>query len=77
MTNPVPGTVEYYKNHFADIIGELGDIGNSTEEHGHRILLGFRQAIEEWLEYHDEAARAYTELRTEFLDSAYASIPDD
>jgi len=61
------GTTEYYAEYFSDVIADAGDDGNP--EAGHRIMLAFRMAIEDWLNYHKTAAKTYEELLYKFLSN--------
>ena len=65
------GTVEYYREYFADIIA---DVGTYDEIERNRVTManvieGFKQAIQEWMVYHDTSARSYRELLNMFVSS--------
>lgn len=61
------GSVEYYADYFSDVIADAGD--DSDTEAAHRIMLGFRNAVESWLQYHKGAAKTYEELLYRFLSN--------
>ena len=61
------GSVEYYAEHFSDIIADVGDDG--APEAGEKILAAFKEAIESWLEYHQNSASKYEELLEKFLSN--------
>ena len=65
------GTVEYYREYFADIIA---DVGTYDEIERNRVTManvmeGFKQAVQEWMVYHDTSARSYRELLNMFISS--------
>ena len=62
---PEYGTKEFYFECFSDIIGDLSDdhIDNSRAI---VMLQAFEEAIDNWLQYHDKAARKYRDLKDEF-----------
>ena len=70
MTEQKPdwGTVDYYKNCFADILSDAG-CGEQTidEEHADAILQGFEEAINEWLAYHESCIKSYRNMHAAFL----------
>ena len=65
MSKPPFGSVEYYKNYFADIICDVS--GSDDIEQNRKvvanIMAGFRMAIKESILYHDVSAESYRELR--------------
>ena len=65
------GSPEYYQELFADI---LADVGTYDEIERNRLTMsnvmeGFKQAIQEWMVYHDTSARSYRELLNMFVSS--------
>ena len=56
---PEYGTVEFYKNLFADIVGDIGDDGPDPSQN---VVEGFIEALDEWQAYHQGAANRYQEL---------------
>ena len=65
---PEYGTTEYYKNLFADCIGDLAT-GDAAKDAATTLALlqGFEQAIFEWMSYHEDAVKQYRELHRRFL----------
>ena len=51
------GTVEYYAELFSDIISAV-DVETDPDSPD-KILKGFYQSLDEWLEYHEKQAGAY------------------
>ena len=62
MIKPEYGSEEYFRELFSDIIADLETEGNIRN-----IMAGFEQAINSWLDYHDEASSRYRELHRRFL----------
>ena len=65
---PRYGTLEYYQQHFEDIVGDVGDDNQDGFQHALLMMQAFRNAIENWLDYHKEAVSSYEYLLDEFLD---------
>ena len=64
VSKPQYGSVEYYRDYFADIIcgvSESDDIEQNREVIAN-IMAGFRMAIKESILYHDVSAESYREL---------------
>ena len=53
------GTVEFYKNLFSDILGDIGDDGPDPSAN---IIEAFIMSLDEWHAYHQGAAKRYQEL---------------
>lgn len=53
------GSVAFYATMFGDIIADA-DYNNPTS--GNNIIAGFKQALKEWREYHEEAAKEYRRI---------------
>jgi len=72
MFNHEYGSVEYYRDYFADVIGDVGSSGNveANRKTISNILLGFQLAVQEWSDYHETCAVSFHELMDEFLDNA-------
>ena len=51
---------EYYRELFADIVGDVGDDGSPNAE---IIIEAFQEAIDDWLTYHTEAAGRFSQMR--------------
>ena len=66
------GSVEYYRDYFADVIGDVGSSDNIKDNRKtiSNILLGFKIAVQEWCDYHKTCAESFHELMDEFLDNA-------
>lgn len=64
MDRPPFGSVEHYRDYFADIIGDVS--GSDDIEQNRKvitnIMAGFRMAIKESILYHDVSAESYREL---------------
>ena len=56
------GSEEYFSDLFSDIIADLETEGNIRN-----VMAGFEQAINSWLDYHDECSSRYRELHRRFL----------
>lgn len=58
------GSIEYYRDYFADIIGDVS--GSDDIEQNRKVIAnvmaGFRMAIKESILYHDVSAESYREL---------------
>jgi hypothetical protein len=52
------GTVEFYAEQFSDFLADVGD-GPLMDN----VVAGFFQAIDEWENYHTEAAKRYGSFR--------------
>ena len=63
------GTVKYYEEMFADI---LADVATGSQEDDDKtaknILLAFKNAIEGWVDYHQQSADTYKQLLADYLD---------
>ena len=57
------GTVEYYKDHFSDILADAGDVDGRSDV----ILTGFIEALKEWKGWHDQAAANYNHMLDRLL----------
>jgi len=72
MNKPPYGSVEYYRDYFADIIGDVS--GSDDIEQNRKvicnIMAGLRMAIKESILYHDVSAESYRELLDE-LDTDF------
>ena len=71
MSSHPYGSVEYYRDHFADLIGDVS--GSDDIEQNRKVIdnvmAGFRMAIKESILYHDVSAESYRELMNEFDNS--------
>jgi hypothetical protein len=57
------GTVEYYEEHFSDILCDLGDtpvVGAS--DYSANCLQGLVNALKSWKDYHSQAAERYQQF---------------
>ena len=68
LGSPAYGSVGYYANLFGDILADVGT-GDSKADRASaiNIMAGFEQAIIDWMEYHEDAAKSYRELHGRFL----------
>ena len=70
MKNPEFGTVEYYQEHFADILSEagIGEVpGHDPDLVAANIIEGFELAVNDWLCYHEDCCKNYRDLHARFL----------
>tara|TARA_B100001248_G_scaffold236402_1_gene199777 strand:+ start:342 stop:695 length:354 start_codon:yes stop_codon:yes gene_type:complete len=71
MSSDPYGSVEYYRDHFADLIGDVS--GSDDIEQNCKVIanvmVGFRMAIKESILYHDVSAESYRELMNKFQNS--------
>ena len=67
-TRPEYGSREYYSEMFSDIICDTGCYETVEENYETvmKIMGGFQDAIESWLNYHRVAACSFEDLRDEF-----------
>ena len=69
MTKNEYGSVEFYAEHFGDILADVA--AYSTPEENEKavknILRGFQVAIQDWLDYHSAAVVSYSQLRDELI----------
>ena len=56
----VYGSVEYYSEHFSDI---LADVDGEKPETVQIMMDAFYRALDNWFDYHSIQANAYAELR--------------
>ena len=75
MTRPTQayGSTAYYKEMFADILGDLAT-GRDVEDEETmcNILEGFELAIFEWLKYYEDSARRFKTLHARYLRGEFA-----
>ena len=64
MSNPPFGSVEHYRDYFADIIGDVSESDDIEENRKvvANIMAGLRMAIKDSILYHDVSAESYREL---------------
>jgi len=62
------GTLKYYEEMFADILADIAT-GSQVEdaETAKNILLAFKNAIEGWIDYHQQSADTYKQLLADYL----------
>ena len=75
MTNSEYGTAEYYRDHFSDILSDVGQYDSPDDNRPNvvAIIRGFQLAIESWLQYHESAVTSYKELRDGIIADDLAS----
>ena len=60
MANLKYGSVEFYAEHFGDMLADVdGDDPTTTDN----IIKGFFTAVDDWFNYHERQANAYAQLR--------------
>ena len=64
VNKPPYGSVEHYRDYFADIIGDVSESDDIEQNRKviANIMDGFRMAIKESILYHDVSAESYREL---------------
>lgn len=65
---PAHGSVEYYKEHFDDL---LCDIGCSPQELDN-ALEGLMQSLEEWVDYYRQQAQVYKDFGVKLAERIHA-----
>jgi hypothetical protein len=62
------GTLKFYEEAFADILADIAT-GSQAEddETAKNILLAFKNAIEGWIDYHQQSADTYKQLLADYL----------
>ena len=65
------GTKEYYKECFADFLGDCGTGDANDTETALNVLAAFREAVQDWIDYHEHCAQTYTTLMHTFLDNQW------
>ena len=58
----VYGTPEFYAEQFSDILADV-DASGVCKINPNNIIQGFYLAFDDWLEYHEKQAEAYSELK--------------
>lgn len=54
------GSVEFYKEQFGDILADVGDAPMPGDEDlMNNIVQGFLLSCDDWLKYHEKAAKRY------------------
>ena len=74
MTKPDYGTKEYYKQYFGDILADAGMGEPNDKERAMMLLQAFREAVQDWLDYHQQCADTYETLMHEFLDNNWGTV---
>ena len=69
MTNNEYGSVEFYAEHFSDILADIANYSTAEENEKavKNILRGFQMAIQDWIDYHSAAVASYSQLRNELI----------
>jgi len=60
MANLKYGTPEYYADLFADTLADVDGEDPGTIDN---IMSGFYAALNDWFDYHEQQANAYSQLR--------------
>ena len=59
------GSVQFYTDMFADI---LADVQHDNPVYGDNIIAGFKAALREWREYHEEQVKEYQRIEQKAND---------
>jgi hypothetical protein len=60
---PQFGTVEYYEEHFSDVLCDVGDTpASETNDYSANCLRGLVNALKGWKNYHNQAAERYKQF---------------
>lgn len=68
------GTKEYYKECFQDFLGDVGGGTPNDVEQALIILAAFREAVQDWIDYHEHCAQTYQTLMNTFLDDNWGTV---
>ena len=69
MINPNNyGSVQFYTDMFADI---LADIQHDNPVYGDNIIAGFKAALREWRQYHEEQVKEYQRIEEKANDEIW------
>ena len=60
MANLEYGSVEFYAEHFGDMLADVDGEDPTTTDN---IIKGFLMSVEDWFNYHEQQANAYAQLR--------------
>ena len=60
MANLKYGSVEFYAEHFGDMLADVDGEDPTTTDN---IIKGFFTAVDDWFTYHEQQANAYAQLR--------------
>ena len=60
MANLKYGSVEFYAEHFGDMLADVDGEDSTTTDN---IIKGFFIAVDDWFTYHEQQANAYAQLR--------------
>jgi len=62
------GTVKFYEEVFADILADVATGSKAQDkETANNILVAFKNAIESWIDYHEQSADTYKQLLADYL----------
>ena len=69
MTKNEYGSIEFYAEHFGDILSDVATYGTAKENEQtvKNIIRGFQMAIQDWIDYHSAAVASYSQLRNELI----------
>ena len=59
------GSVQFYTDMFADI---LADTQHDNPDYGDNIIAGFKAALKEWRQYHEEQLKEYQRIEQKAID---------
>ena len=60
MANLKYGSVEFYVEHFGDMLADVDGEDPTTTDN---IIKGFLMSVDDWFNYHEQQANAYAQLR--------------
>ena len=60
MANLKYGSVEFYAEHFGDMLADVDGEDPTTTDN---IIKGFLMSVDDWFNYHEQQANAYAQLR--------------
>jgi len=60
MANLKYGTVDYYAEHFGDMLADINSEEPATTDN---LIKGFFIAVDDWFNYHEQQANEYAKLR--------------
>ena len=62
------GSVQFYTDMFADV---LADVQYDNPDYGDNIIAGFKTALKEWRQYHEEQVKEYQRIEQKANDEIW------
>ena len=62
------GSVQFYTDMFADI---LADVQYDNPVYGDNLITGFKIALREWRQYHEEQVKEYQRIEQKAIDEIW------